>query len=195
MALSNIVLRNGLIAKAPESTSIRGKNMKKRSMLTAGITVLTLLAGTQLLAAQVTDEKMIVRGRYIIATSGCNDCHTNGYAQTDGKIAEGQWLLGSPVGFQGPWGTTYPANLRIVMSNLTEQQWLTRARTPMRPPMPWFNLRDMKDDDLRAIYHFVRSLQPIGEAAPAYAAPGQVVNTPYFEFVPKNLPVTAQAGK
>ena len=38
--------------------------------------------------------------------------------------------------------------------------------------MPWFNLRDMSDDDLRAMYRFIRELGPKGERAPAAAAPG-----------------------
>ena len=62
----------------------------------------------------------------------------------------------------------------------------------MRPPMPWFNLKAMNDADLRAIYAYVRQLGPVGEPAPAYAAPGQTVMTPYFDFTPKNLPVTAR---
>jgi len=167
--------------------------MKKQFSLAVGLTALFLIGtGTGYADAATANAKMLERGRYLIATSGCNDCHTSGYPQADGKMSEAQWLLGSPVGFQGPWGTTYPANLRLTLSALSEQQWLVKARSPMRPPMPWFNLRDMTDDDLRAIYYFVRSLKPVGEAAPAYAAPGQVVNTPYFEFMPKNLPATAQ---
>ena len=71
---------------------------------------------------------------------------------------------------------------------MSEQQWIARARQPMRPPMPWFSLRDMTDDDLRAIYAYVRSLGPAGVPAPAYAAPDQKVDTPYFVFVPQNLP-------
>jgi hypothetical protein len=79
------------------------------------------------------------------------------------------------------------------MQNLSEQEFLAKARQPMRPPMPWFSLRDMDDADLKAIYHFVRSLGPSGKPAPAYARPGQSVSTPYIEFVPKNLPRHAQA--
>lgn len=168
--------------------------MKISSVIRYGMAVIGLLSSMQVLAGTTAEEKMLARGRYLIATSGCNDCHTPGYPQADGKVPDGKWLVGSPVGFQGPWGTTYPANLRLTLSNLTEQQWLQKARNPMRPPMPWFSLRDMTDADLRAIYQFVRKLGPAGEAAPNYAAPGVAVNTPYFEFVPKNLPVTAQAG-
>jgi mono/diheme cytochrome c family protein len=128
----------------------------------------------------------IDRGRYLVQLGGCNDCHTPGYPQADGKVPVGQWLTGNAVGFQGPWGTSYPANLRLVVRQLTEAQWLERARQPMRPPMPWFNLRDASDRDLVAIYRFITSLGPAGEPAPLAAAPGVPVATPYIEFVPKH---------
>ena len=51
--------------------------------------------------------------------------------------------------------------------------------------MPWFNLKEMSDDDLKAVYAYVRSLGPAGVAAPAYVAPGGKVTTPYFVFVPQ----------
>lgn len=135
-----------------------------------------------------TDKPGLERGRYLVAIGGCNDCHTPGYAESAGNVPEAERLTGSPVGFQGPWGTTYPTNLRLAMQDLTEAQWLARARTAMRPPMPWFNLRDMKDDDLRALYRYVQSLGPKGTPAPAFAAPGQRVDTPYVVMVPQNRP-------
>jgi hypothetical protein len=61
----------------------------------------------------------------------------------------------------------------------------------MLPPMPWFTLREMTDADLVAMYRFMRALGPAGAPAPAAAAPGVPVTTPYFEFVPKNLPKQA----
>ena len=129
----------------------------------------------------------VERGRYLVRIGGCNDCHTAGYPEAGGKVPEGQWLTGSPVGFRGPWGTTYPANLRLVLAPMSEAQWLARARSEMRPPMPWFNLRDMTDDDLKAIYRYVRELGPAGQPEPAYAAPGQKVDTPYIVFEPQNV--------
>jgi len=137
------------------------------------------------------DQKTLERGRYLIVAGGCNDCHTPGYPESDGKTPQAEWLTGSVVGFQGPWGTSYPANLRLYVQSITEAQWLARVRQPMRPPMPWFNLRDMKDDDLIAMYRFIRAFGPAGVPAPAAAAPGVPVTTPYFEFVPKNLPKQA----
>lgn len=144
-------------------------------------------------AADKPDARTLERGRYLVKVSGCNDCHTAGYMESGGKTPEADWLTGSPVGMQGPWGTTYPANLRVRMQGLSEETWIKLARAPMRPPMPWFNLAAASDADLRAIYHYVRSLGAKGTPAPEYAAPGQAVTTPYIEFVPKNLPRHAAA--
>ena len=55
----------------------------------------------------------VERGRYLAIIGGCNDCHTDGYLQAEGDVPEDRWLLGSPVGWRGPWGTTYPPNLRL----------------------------------------------------------------------------------
>jgi len=128
------------------------------------------------------------RGRYLVSVGACNDCHTPGYPEAAGKIPTERWLTGNEVGFRGPWGTSYPANLRLKVQDWTEKQWLTRVRQPMLPPMPWFNLRDMSDADLIAMYRFIRALGPAGEPAPAAVGPGVAVPTPYIEFEPKNLP-------
>ncbi len=151
-----------------------------------------LLLSTSALAANTgPEDDAIERGEYLARVAGCNDCHTSGYPEAAGNIPKGQWLMGTNVGFQGPWGTSYPANLRLYFANIDEQQWLVRARTPMLPPMPWFALRDMSDEDLLAIYHFVKALGPIGEPTPAASGSDQPVTTPYIEFYPKNLPLQA----
>jgi mono/diheme cytochrome c family protein len=126
----------------------------------------------------------VERGRYLIAVSGCNDCHTDGYLQQGGNVPEREWLKGTTVGYQGPWGTTYASNLRLVIGSMSEAQWIAHARKERLPPMPWFNLARMTDADLKAVYAYVRSLGPAGVAAPAYVAPGGKVNTPYYVFVP-----------
>ena len=135
-----------------------------------------------------SDAATLERGRYLTIAGGCNDCHTAGYAESAGKVPEADRLTGNRMGFSGPWGTVYAANLRLVAQSLDEAQWIAKVRAPLRPPMPWFNLRDMRDDDVRALYRYVRSLGPKGEPAPAYVAPGQPVATPYIVLVPQNLP-------
>ncbi len=141
-------------------------------------------------AGSAQQSASIERGRYLVRTTGCNDCHTPGYAEAAGNLAESQWLTGLAVGFQGPWGVSYPANLRLTMRQLSEEQWLASARAPRLPPMPWFNLRDMSDDDLRAMYRFVRSLGEAGQPAPAAVPPGSKATTPVIVFVPQTAEST-----
>ena len=119
---------------------------------------------------------------YVVQTAGSNDCHTPGYPPSNGKVDEKDWLTGDKLGWRGPWGTTYPANLRLAAANMTEAQWLLRARSEMRPPMPWFNLRDMTDRDVRAIYRYLRFMGPAGEPAPAYVPPDRTPNPPFVQF-------------
>lgn len=130
-----------------------------------------------------TDTK-VERGKYLVQIGGCNDCHTPGYAQSGGTMSTSDWLTGLPVGFRGAWGTSYPANLRLTIVGMSEDQWLQFARAPRLPPMPWFNLKAMNDDDLRSIYRFIQSLGPKGERVPPAAAPGQPVATPFITFEP-----------
>jgi mono/diheme cytochrome c family protein len=163
--------------------------MKVSRLVNIAAAAAALGCGMAFAADPAADANMIARGKYIVQIGGCNDCHTAHYPESDGKVPESEWLAGSPVGFQGPWGTTYPANLRLSMQGMTEAQWMAQARAARRPPMPWFNLRDMSDDDLRAFYRYVRSLGPKGEPAPAYVPPGQTPTTPYIVFEPQNLPV------
>lgn len=138
----------------------------------------------------------VERGRYLVIVGSCNDCYTPNYPETAGQVPEREWLTGSPVGFQGPWGTTYPTNLRLAVQGMSEEAWMVRARSAMRPPMPWFTLRDMAEQDLRAIYRYIRSLGPRGTPAPAYAPPGQPVPAPYFKLVlPENPASQAEASR
>jgi len=146
----------------------------------------TLAVSVLLPAAQAAGGKkdaLVERGRYIAKVAGCNDCHTPGYAMTGGQVAEKDWLVGDRLGWQGPWGTTYPANLRLLMAKMSEDDWVKAAHNAqMRPPMPWFALRDMSEADLRALHRFVRSLGPAGEAAPPYLPPGIAAQGPVVTF-------------
>jgi len=69
------------------------------------------------------------------------------------------------------------------MNRVTESQWVKVAHTAQfRPPMPWFALHEMTEDDLRAIYSFVRHLGPSGTPAPSYVPPDQEPAGPYVLF-------------
>ena len=134
-------------------------------------------------AQQKADDPLVKRGRYLVQIGGCNDCHTPDYPATGGKVPEAQWLTGDALGWQGGWGTTYATNLRLYMQDLTEEQWIKKAKAlNARPPMPWFNVRAMSTSDLRAMYRYVRHLGPAGKPAPAYVPPGQAASGPVVRF-------------
>lgn len=78
------------------------------------LTCATLIALTAM-ASPVPTPAQLERGRYLIKTTGCNDCHTQGYTESAGRVAESRWLTGSSLGWQGPWGTTYAVNLRLLV--------------------------------------------------------------------------------
>ena len=142
-----------------------------------------------------SDADLLVQGEYMVRMGGCNDCHTAGYDQAAGDIPKEQWLLGSALGWHGPWGTTYPANLRLKAAEMDETAWLKyTGELHTRPPMPDFNLRAMKEDDRRAIYRFIRSLGSGGQPAPAYLPPGEKPQAPYVEFVMPPGPTAAPAA-
>jgi mono/diheme cytochrome c family protein len=149
-----------------------------------GISVLVVLFATLALGQPVLAEmSQLDRGRYLAMIAGCNDCHTAGYLLGEGKTPEDQWLTGDAFGWRGPWGTTYASNLRLQLNALSEEQWLARARgLKVRPPMPWYTVNIMQEEDLKAFYQFVKSMGPAGEPAPAYVPPGQEPKTPYALF-------------
>ncbi len=144
---------------------------------------LTLSASIMVANAGEADGKKIARGKYLVEIGGCNDCHTAGYAPSGGKVPEAQWLAGDQLGFKGPWGTTYPINLREYLSNISEKDWVTRAKAlQARPPMPFWALNAMTEEDLSALYAFVKSLGPASNAVPAYVPPGEEPKTPYIQW-------------
>ena len=96
----------------------------------------------------------------------CNDCHTPNWLPA-GDVPEDQWLTGSPVGYEGPWGVTFPSNLRLSAQDRTEDEWVEMLQTrSARDPMPWIAVNQMSESDSRAFYRFLRSLGPAGERMP-----------------------------
>ncbi|HXG28923.1 MAG TPA: hypothetical protein VNJ47_08740 [Nevskiales bacterium] len=163
------------------------------------LTALLLGPGLALASTPATQDRprprdpLVERGRYLVQAAGCNDCHTPGYAQREGKVPEAEWLTGDTVGWRGPWGTTYATNLRLRLRDFSEEQWLQFARHfRARPPMPWFNVTVMTDEDLRAIYRYTLAQGPAGKPAPAYLPPDRVPSQPFVVFpAPPGTP-TAQ---
>ena len=75
--------------------------------------------------------------------------------------------------FSGPWGVSFTANLtpdrNTGLGIWTEEMFVKAIRTgkhfgvsrPILPPMPWAVYRNMTDDDLKAIFAYLRTIPPV----------------------------------
>ncbi|MBI2395838.1 MAG: c-type cytochrome [Deltaproteobacteria bacterium] len=122
------------------------------------------------------------RGEYLAMVGGCNDCHTPGGMYGAADLS--RRLSGSELGWQGPWGTSYPSNLTPHMETgigrYSEDDIVKTLRTgkrpdgrPLLPPMPWPHYGNMSDADVYALAAYLKSLPPIEHRAPASLPPGQ----------------------
>jgi mono/diheme cytochrome c family protein len=131
----------------------------------------------------------VERGKQISIIGGCNDCHTAGYNESGGVIDPAKALMGTSVGWMGPWGTTYPKNLRITVSDKTEDEFVKFAKTfQTRPPMPWYNVHAIDESDIRSLYQYIKSLGAAGAQVPAALDPGEMPKTPYTVAAPPTMP-------
>ncbi len=79
----------------------------------------------------------------------------------------------------GPWGISYAANLtsdKTGIGNWTEFQFGRALREgkfkglegtrPLLPPMPWQNFTKLRDEDLHAIFTYLKSTKPVKNVVP-----------------------------
>ncbi len=97
---------------------------------------------------------------------------------------------GTNTAWAGPWGVSFTANLTSDSSTgLGEWQVEDFMRTlrsgkhqgqpngrDILPPMPWFNYGKMTDDDLKAVWAYLRSIPPVKNQVPFPAPPGTPVS-------------------
>jgi hypothetical protein len=96
------------------------------------------------------------------------------------------WVLFNMVGTGavGPWGATFAANLTSDDTGIgkwTEAQFkkaLTEGKfkgldntRPLMPPMPWENYKNLNDEDIKAIFTFLKSTRPVNNVVPMPIAP------------------------
>ena len=94
----------------------------------------------------------------------------------------GGWVLagfGTNTAFAGPWGISFTANLtpdkETGLGNWTEEMFITALRTgrhegkgrPILPPMPYQFVGSLKDDDLKAVFAYLRSIPAIRNKVPS----------------------------
>lgn len=134
--------------------------------------------------SHTSNATLLERGKYMVVTGHCNNCHTDGYAVNAGKIPEAKWLLGNPVGWRGKAGTSYAPNLRLYIQSMPLTLWLIVARNSRaRAPMPWWSLRNTSDEDLTAMYAYISSLRPVGLPTPLFLPPDQTPLPPYNQLL------------
>jgi mono/diheme cytochrome c family protein len=84
----------------------------------------------------------------------------------------------------GPWGISYAGNLTsdaTGIGNWTESNFITALRQgkykgiesgrSLLPPMPWAMYKHMSDDELKAIFAFLKSTKPINNVVPQAQPP------------------------
>lgn len=99
---------------------------------------------------------------------------------------ENGWVYagsGTNTAYVGPWGVTYAINLtpdqNTGLGIWTQDQFVKAIKTgkhfgvsrPILPPMPWQSYSNMTDEDLKAIYAYLRSVPPISNHVPDYEPP------------------------
>ena len=107
--------------------------------------------------------------------------HPQDVEMPEAPSPNGPWIwsgAATNTAFAGPWGVSYAFNLtpdeHTGIGIWTEDIFMKTIRTgrhwgvarPILPPMPWFNYRQMTDDDLRAVYAYLRSIPPIRNKVP-----------------------------
>lgn len=172
--------------------------MKLHRIAVLALVTLSLVAAAVALADAAgrkanSREARVERGRYLTLMGGCNDCHTPGtfYGSSDYE----RTLSGSEVGWEGPWGVTFPRNLtpdlETGLGAWSEQDIVNAIRTGMRPdgsvilpPMPWPMYATMTDDDAFAIAAYLKSIPPVKHRAPNRVAPGTRFEGAALRFPP-----------
>lgn len=99
------------------------------------------------------------------------------------------WVLFSHnlTTFVGPWGVSFAANLTsdaTGIGNWTEGQFINAIRhgkykglensRPLLPPMPWAMYKNATDEDLKAIFAYLKSTPPVQNRVPGPIAPDQI---------------------
>lgn len=97
------------------------------------------------------------------------------------KLAPGPWVWtgsGTMTAFAGPWGVSFTANLtpdeETGLGKWTEDMFITAMKTgrkegkgrPILPPMPYFVVAELIDEDIKSLFAYLQSLPPVKNRVP-----------------------------
>lgn len=98
--------------------------------------------------------------------------------------AKGLGVTNTETAWVGPWGISFAANITPDSSGIgtwSEEQWMKCVKEgkymgldntrPIMPPMPITSTSNMTDDELKAIFAYLKSIKPIHNVVPAYMPP------------------------
>jgi mono/diheme cytochrome c family protein len=109
--------------------------------------------------------------------------------EVDAKSVQKGWMLFAPdlTAAVGPWGISYAANLTPDSTGLgawKEENFFRAVREgkskglagnrSLLPPMPWFNIAKMTDEDIRSIFVYLKTIKPVHNVVPAPVPPTEV---------------------
>lgn len=163
-------------------------------------------------ATVMSQEQLVQRGDFLVATMGCNDCHSpkemgpqgpvvipelllSGHQadvplpKIDQNALEAGWLLMTAdlTAAVGPWGVSFSANLtsdQTGIGNWPEENFIRALKEGkymgiegsrmLLPPMPWQDFARSPDEDLKAIFAYLKSTKPVQNAVPLAIAPQDI---------------------
>jgi mono/diheme cytochrome c family protein len=178
------------------------------TILIAAAIILTSVLATATVGAAAVEQKptaagKIARGKYLVDTMGCHDCHTPWKMGPKGPemdmsraltghpedlkmpaapaLMPGPWMMaaaGTMTAWAGPWGISYTMNLtpdkETGLGDWTLEQFVATMKTgkdrgkgrALLPPMPYFNLAKLTDEDLASVFAYLQSLPPVKNRVP-----------------------------
>lgn len=103
-------------------------------------------------------------------------------------IGLGKWYLTTNdlMAWVGPWGISFSANLtpdeKTGLGSWNEQMFINSMKNGLHlgagrallPPMPFVGLAGLKDDDLKSIFAYLKSIKPISNKVPSPIVPEDI---------------------
>ena len=109
-----------------------------------------------------------------------------------GTLGPEQWgalTTNDLTAWAGPWGISFAANLTpdevTGIGAWLESSFINAMRNgkhlgngrPILPPMPWQDIGQMTDDDLKAIFAYLNSLKPVNNMVPLPVPPDKLARS------------------
>ncbi len=109
------------------------------------------------------------------------------------QLPPGPWMAtvaGTLTAWSGPWGVSFTANLtpdaETGLGKWTEEEFLAALQSgrhqgrgrQILPPMPWQAYSTLPEEDLKAIWAYLRTLPPVHNKVPDPIAPPAPPATP-----------------